>query len=42
MSRMPGMPMADLLNVATLDAESFYEDHVSSSLPLLIRDERNS
>ena len=32
--------MADLLNVATLDAESFYEDHVSSSLPLLIRDER--
>ena len=27
-------------NVAALDAESFYEDHVSSSLPLLIRDER--
>ena len=27
-------------DVAALDAESFYEDHVSSSLPLLIRDER--
>ena len=27
-------------DVAVLDAESFYEDHVSSSLPLLIRDEQ--
>ena len=27
-------------DVAALDAESFYEDHVSSSLPLLIRDEQ--
>lgn len=27
-------------DVAALDAETFYEDHVSSSLPLLIRDER--
>ena len=27
-------------DVAALDAESFYEEHVSSSLPLLIRDEQ--
>ena len=27
-------------DVAALEAESFYEDHVSSSLPLLIRDAR--
>ena len=30
-----GVAVADR---AALDAEAFYEDHVSSSLPLLIRD----